>query len=66
MRADAPQTVGRLLRVETVAQLLSLSVRSVRALISLGKLPVVRLSARAVRVEESALVAFITARRDGT
>jgi excisionase family DNA binding protein len=66
MPTDAPPPVGRLLRVESVAQLLSLSVRSVRALISLGKLPVVRLSARAIRVEESALLAFIAARRDGT
>ena len=55
--------IPQLLSVEEVARRLALSVRSVRTLIALGKLPVVRVSVRAIRVAEADLVAFIEARR---
>jgi excisionase family DNA binding protein len=53
----------QLLPIEEVARRLALSIRSVRTLIALGKLPVIRVGARAIRVAESDLVAFIEARR---
>ena len=57
--ASPPQ----LLPIQEVARRLALSIRSVRTLIALGKLPVIRVGARAVRVAESDLAAFIEARR---
>ena len=57
--AHAPQ----LLPIQEVARRTALSIRSVRTLIALGKLPVVRVGARAVRVAESDLAVFIEARR---
>ena len=53
----------QLLLISIVAERMALSERSVRTLIALGKLPVVRVGARAVRVLETDLEAFIAARR---
>ena len=50
-------------RVQEVARRMALSIRSVRTLIALGKLPVVRVGSRAIRVAEADLAAFIEARR---
>jgi excisionase family DNA binding protein len=57
--AHAPQ----LLPIQEVARRMALSIRTVRTLVALRKLPVVRVGARAVRVAESDLAAFIEARR---
>jgi len=57
--AHAPQ----LLSIQEVARRMALSIRSVRTLIALGKLPVVRVGSRAIRVAEADLAAFIEARR---
>jgi len=56
----------QLLPIADVARRLALSVRSVRTLIALGKLPAIRVSTRAVRVAESDLCTFIAARRTST
>jgi excisionase family DNA binding protein len=53
----------QLLVIEEVARRLALSIRTVRTLIALGKLPVIRVGARAIRIAESDLAAFIEARR---
>lgn len=69
MRADASVSISapaQLLKIDEVARRLALSVRSVRTLIALGKLPVVRISTRAVRITEPDLAAFIAARRVAT
>ena len=55
----APQ----LLPIQKVTRRMALSIRSVRTLIALGKLPVIRVGARAIRVAEADLAAFIEARR---
>ncbi len=52
-----------LLPVARVAQILSLSERSVRSLIAEGFLPVIRVGARAVRVHPEDLAGFIDGRR---
>jgi excisionase family DNA binding protein len=53
----------RLLSVREAAERLTISPRSLRTLIALGKLPVVRVTARRVAIAESDLAAFIAARR---
>ena len=68
MRADSSVLVSlspQLLTIPDVARRLALSIRSVRTLIALGKLPVVRVSTRAVRITESDLAAFVAERRVG-
>ena len=52
-----------LLPVARVAQILSLSERSVRSLIAEGSLPMIRVGARAVRVHPEDLAGFIEERR---
>jgi excisionase family DNA binding protein len=69
MRADPlplSSSSPQLLTVADAARRLALSIRSVRTQIALGKLPVVRVSARAVRVMEADLAAFVAARRVAT
>lgn len=57
-RAD-PLLVGRLLKVAEVALRLGLSSRSVQSLIAAGRLRVVRLSPRAIRVSQGDVDEFI-------
>ena len=64
MGANALPLALLLLTVETVAEVLHLSVRSVRTLIALGELPVVRVGARAIRVLQADLTDFIERRRN--
>jgi len=52
-----------LLSVGEVAERLSISVRSVRALIQVGALPTVRVTARRIAIDESDLAAYVAARR---
>jgi excisionase family DNA binding protein len=68
MRADAvvPVHSPQLLTVADVALRLALSVRTVRTLVALGKLPIVRVGARAVRIADADLVAFVAERRATT
>jgi excisionase family DNA binding protein len=63
MRTNSLPLAILLLTVGIVAKRLALSVRSVRTLIALGHLPIVRVSSRAIRVSEADLTAFIAARR---
>jgi len=63
MGADSLPPALLLLTVEAVAKTLGVSVRSVRTLIALGELPVVRVGARAIRIAETDLAAFIQVRR---
>jgi len=64
--SNGEQVVSRLMTIPDVAERTALSVRTIRTLIALGKLPVIRVSTRAVRVAESDLCAFIAARRTST
>ncbi len=50
---------SRLLTLPEVAERLRISLRSVRTLVALGKLPTVRPTVRRVLIAESDLVAFI-------
>lgn len=59
---DAKSTA--LLRIQDVADLLRCSAWTVRGMIDAGKLPVVRLPGRLVRVDPSDLAALIAACRD--
>lgn len=59
MSAERLPAPLRLLLVEEVAERLAFSVRSVRALIAGGRLPIVRVGARAVRVDEADLARYI-------
>ena len=56
----SPDCRHGLLPVARVAQVLSLSERSVRSLIAEGSLPVIRVGAGAVRVHPEYLADFIT------
>jgi excisionase family DNA binding protein len=53
---------ARLLTIATAADRLSVSAKTIYRLIGRGELPSIRLSATCVRVEESALAAFVRAR----
>ena len=52
-----------LLTVEEVAQRLRVSIRSVRNLIRLGKIPIVRVTDRRIAIDENDVAAYISARR---
>jgi excisionase family DNA binding protein len=56
--------VERMLKVEEVAERLSLPASQVRRLIKLGSLPAIRIGRR-LRVSEEALVGFVESRRLG-
>jgi excisionase family DNA binding protein len=58
-REGIERAVDRLFRKSEVQELFALSEPTVDRLIASGRLPVVKISARAVRVAESALVTFI-------
>ena len=68
--ADGPDSVGRkemtrrLLDVNEIAELLGLAVGTVYHMVSEGRLPCVRLSARCLRFEESAIDRFIESLSD--
>lgn len=64
-RSPLPFDRARLSTVAEVADQLAVSVRTVRTLIALGELAVIRVGARAIRVAESDLAAFIESRRKG-
>jgi excisionase family DNA binding protein len=54
--------VGKLRTIEETAELLSVSVRTVRRLIESGALPVHRIG-RAVRISDADIAAFLAANR---
>lgn len=69
-RRDRPTQLAagrgeRLLRVCDVAETLGVTQRTLRAWIAGGKLPVVRLSARCIRIRAEDLQEFIERRRSG-
>lgn len=53
----------RLVRVDEAASRLALSVRSVRALISAGRLPFVRVGERRIAVDAADLARFVAERK---
>jgi hypothetical protein len=59
-----PAAAPRLLSLREAAQRLLISLRSLRTLVDLGKIPVVRVTARRPAILEADLAAFITARRE--
>ncbi len=63
MNQRAPEAPERLLKLGQVADVLGLSLRTVRTLVDTGKLPVVRVSSRCVRVEAGDLRRFVDSRR---
>jgi excisionase family DNA binding protein len=62
MSSGAPLAT-QLMTIPDFSQRTKLSIRTVRTLIALGKIPVVRVSARALRITEADLAEFIAARR---
>lgn len=54
-----PLLVGRLLKVQEVASKLGVSPRTVQSLIAAGRMRVVRLSPRAIRIAEGDLNEFV-------
>ena len=63
MRMHTNSAVPSLLSIAEVASRLTISQRSVRALISCGKLRTVRVTERRVAVDEADLSAYVAARR---
>jgi excisionase family DNA binding protein len=63
MGADGLPLALVMLTVKAVAKVLGVSVRSVRTLIALGELPVVRVGAHSIRVSQVDLTEFIERRR---
>lgn len=61
-RSSSPGS-PRLLSLPEAAAVLRISLRSLRTLVALGKLPTVRPTARRVLVAESDLAAYIASRR---
>ena len=57
--AERKEMTRRLLDVNEVAELLGLAVGTVYHMVSEGRLPCVRLSARCLRFEESAIDQFV-------
>ncbi|MCI0588412.1 MAG: helix-turn-helix domain-containing protein [Planctomycetes bacterium] len=65
MTTTATPTAPRLLTLREAAERLCISLRSLRTLVALGKVPVIRVTARRVAIEEADLVSYIESRRSG-
>jgi len=62
-RSKAP--AARLLTVRDAVETLNVTERTLRSWLAAGRLPVVRFSARCIRIRPEDLEAFIVQRRDG-
>jgi excisionase family DNA binding protein len=60
------QTALSLITVAEAARRLTISLRSIRAAIAAGRLPVVYVSARRIAIDEADLLEFVAARRKCT
>jgi excisionase family DNA binding protein len=61
---DSPLKAPSLISVADAARRLSISLRSLRTLIALGRLPTVRVTERRVAIAEDDLAAFVEQRRE--
>jgi excisionase family DNA binding protein len=61
---NTTQDAPRLLTLAEAAQRLSISLRSLRTLVALGKVSTVRVTARRVAIDENDLAAYVASRRE--
>lgn len=64
-KTPASHVEGRLLTIDAAAEILSISPRTLRTLIALGRLATIRVSPRRLAIHPDDLASYVRARRQG-